>query len=102
MLWDSLGKERRAGQATYQHPKDRHETVVRRSAFTRVEILEFETTRELSIDEIMGFQLSTSYASPAQLGDKVEAFRNTLKRELTRSTSQKSSSEMTQVPETLG
>jgi ubiquinone/menaquinone biosynthesis C-methylase UbiE len=77
-----LGKERRAGKSTYQHPETRHETVLEKSAFHNVTKTSFESEIDLSADQIIGLQLSTSYASPALLGDRIDAFRADLMRGL--------------------
>lgn len=79
-----LGKERRAGKGAYEHPEKRHETVLRESTFHNVTERSFESETDLSAEHIIGLQLSTSYASPALLGDKVDAFRADLMQGLLR------------------
>jgi SAM-dependent methyltransferase len=82
VIAEFLGSERRAGAGVYNHPKDRHEIVLARSAFSAVERKTFVVPKVLSIDDIIGLQLSTSYASPAQLGDKIDAFCSSLRNRL--------------------
>jgi hypothetical protein len=82
VIVEFLGPSRRAGAGTYEDPPESHETVLRRSAFRKVETHRLETAWPLKVDDIVGLQLSSSYASPALLGDRVEAFRNTLTRRL--------------------
>jgi len=77
-----LGPWRRAGSGTYTHPARTHEQVLGDSAFDVLEQRRFTSTRRLSVDEVIGQQLSTSYASPAQLGDLLPAFRAELSRRL--------------------
>jgi ubiquinone/menaquinone biosynthesis C-methylase UbiE len=77
-----LGPHRVAGTGTYNDPPERHEAVLRKSAFSHVEELTFELERVMSIEDIVGLQLSTSYASPAQLGSRLEEFRNVLRERL--------------------
>jgi SAM-dependent methyltransferase len=73
-----LGTERRAGSGTYMHPKRRHAQVLRSSVFDRIETYQFEKRFSLSIDDIIGLQLSMSFASTVQLGDKLNAFKSAL------------------------
>lgn len=77
-----LGPRRRAGRGIYSHPKRTHEQVLLDSAFGRLETRRFTSTRLLTIDEVIGQQLSTSYASPMQLGDRLPEFRAELTRRL--------------------
>jgi len=79
-----LGAERRAGTGTYRHPADRHEVVLARSAFNKVDKLSFSARQELTTEEIIGLQLSTSYASPAQLGPRLGEFESALRTRLLR------------------
>lgn len=77
-----LGADRRAGKGTYEHPKARHQDVLKGSAFSHVETYQYPFSVELSVEEVIGLQLSTSYASPAQLGGKVDLFREKVSTEL--------------------
>jgi SAM-dependent methyltransferase len=78
LLVELLGPERRAGGGTYHHPAERHEAVLERSPFPRIESYRFEVPETLTTAEVIGLQLSTSYASPAQLGPHLDAFRTEL------------------------
>jgi ubiquinone/menaquinone biosynthesis C-methylase UbiE len=82
VVTEFLGPERRAGRGTYSHPKRTHEDVLLSSAFRQVQSRRFTSTRLLTIEEIIGQQLSTSYASPMQLGERLPAFREELTRRL--------------------
>ncbi|GAB3838134.1 hypothetical protein [Dactylosporangium cerinum] len=82
VVTEFLGPRRRAGSGTYSHPKRSHEQVLASSAFGAVEAHRFTTTRPLSVDAVIGQQLSTSYASPTQLGDRLPDFRRELARRL--------------------
>ncbi|MEV4463728.1 class I SAM-dependent methyltransferase [Micromonospora echinofusca] len=77
-----LGPRRRAGSGTYSHPERTHQQVLADSAFHVVEQRRFTTHRLLSVDEVIGQQLSTSYASPVQLGERLPEFRRELARRL--------------------
>ncbi|MDH6108192.1 SAM-dependent methyltransferase [Kitasatospora sp. MAP12-15] len=82
VVTEFLGPQRRAGRGTYSHPKRGHEEVLLDSAFRRLETSRFTATRLLSVDEVVGQQLSTSYASPVQLGERMGEFRAELTRRL--------------------
>jgi ubiquinone/menaquinone biosynthesis C-methylase UbiE len=77
-----LGKERRAGKGTYRHPEKRHEVILKESPFHNITETSFENEFDLSVEHIVGLQLSSSYASPALLGDRVDAFRADLTQKL--------------------
>ena len=78
VIVEFLGPERRAGTGVYNHPVDRHEVVLARSPFSNVEKLIFASSRTVTVDDLVGLQLSTSYASPAQLRDRLSAFKSAL------------------------
>jgi SAM-dependent methyltransferase len=84
VVTEFLGPQRRAGRGTYDHPQRTHEHVLRDSAFDHLQTHRFTSTRRLSIDDVIGQQLSTSYASPGQLGDRLPQFRSELARRLRR------------------
>lgn len=78
VIVEFLGPRRRAGTGTYDHPKDTHADILLRSAFSSVETIEFTTQMEMTAESIVGLQLSTSYASPALLGDRIDEFREAI------------------------
>lgn len=78
VIAEFLGPQRRAGTGTYDDPPERHETVLARSAFRTVETHNLATRHLLSVEDVVGLQLSSSYASPALLGERVDAFCETL------------------------
>lgn len=78
VIVEFLGPERRAGGGVYKHPAERHEVVLARSPFSRVEKLAFVISKTITVNEIVGLQLSTSYASPAQLGPRLDEFKQRL------------------------
>jgi SAM-dependent methyltransferase len=83
VITEMLGAARRAGAGTYEHPPERHEAILERSPFSQVEVHRFEKQHAMTVDDIVGLQLSTSYASPRQLGDRLDSFRAELARRLT-------------------
>jgi ubiquinone/menaquinone biosynthesis C-methylase UbiE len=77
-----LGAERRAGSGTYQHPPERHETIIRRSTFSALERHEFPVRRTWTVESVIGMAYTYSWASRAQLGDRVPEFEQTLRERL--------------------
>lgn len=74
-----LGPERRAGSGTYSHPKERHQDVLARSPFSKVDTARWDHTLTRTVDEVIGWTFSLSYSSPAQLGGKKNAFEHDLR-----------------------
>lgn len=74
-----LGPERRAGSGTYGHPVDRHEVALASSAFSRVDIHRFPSPRKWTIDEMVGLTLSSSFAAPALLRERLPAFQQAVR-----------------------
>lgn len=64
-----LGARRRAGTGIYCH-----RDVLASSAFCAVDTLTWSWSRQLSVEEVTGLQLSYSFSSPALLGGKAPAF----------------------------
>lgn len=78
-----LGPRRRAGSGTYEHPAERHEEVLRRSLFSKVETRCWQRTLHRSLDQVVGLQFSYSFSSPAQLGRHRHAYEADLRAALT-------------------
>ncbi len=74
-----LGEQRRAGSGSYRHPPERHEAVIARSAFRRMEHYRLNYRAVRDIDWIVGNLYSTSFASPAVLGERREGFERDLR-----------------------
>jgi hypothetical protein len=79
-----LGPHRRAGSGIYQPPNELHESVLSRSPFSHVERIVINRVAETSVDDLVGLQLSRSYASPALLGDRQQEFCARLRERLLR------------------
>jgi SAM-dependent methyltransferase len=79
-----LGPDRRAAGGTFQHAAERHEAVLARSAFGHLDRARITSVEERTVEEIIGLLLSTSYASPALLGGRLDAFRRVLTERLLR------------------
>ncbi len=77
-----LGEQRRAGTSSYSAPLERHDAVIARSNFKKMEVHAIEYNWRWTMDSFIGFLYSTSFCSPAVLGDKREGFENDLRRAL--------------------
>lgn len=77
-----LGEVRRAGSSTYTNRQERHEVVIARSPFNRLETYELKYRRRWDIESIIGHLYSTSFCSIAVLGDKREPFEKDLRETL--------------------
>jgi ubiquinone/menaquinone biosynthesis C-methylase UbiE len=77
-----LGEQRRAGSGIYTAPTERYEVVIARSPLRAGETLQFTQERRWTVDDIIGFYYSTSFASPYVLGDKREAYEADLRQAL--------------------
>lgn len=76
------GKERRAGDSTYTHPKERHQEIIARSKFD-LEIHQLPSYKyKWTIPSIIGNIYSTSYGSPRFLADNQVLFEEDLKKTL--------------------
>ncbi len=56
-----------------------HREVLERSAFARIRSSAWSWTRQLSVDEVIGLQLSYSFSTPARLGNRVEEFSDEIR-----------------------
>lgn len=79
-----LGKERRAGDSFYVPPKKRYEQRIDESPFQTFQKATFDYSTNRTIDDIIGFLYSTSYASKRLLGDKADDFEREMREELFR------------------
>lgn len=78
VIGEFLGTRRRCGSGFFPAVSGSHLDLLQRSAFNQVTIVRIPVREELSVDQVIGLQLSTSYASPALLGADLEKFRETL------------------------
>lgn len=78
-----VGKDRKAGKTgLYQEPKDRFEDIIDRSRFVGRESFAGDYEEKWTIDEIIGYLHSTSFASAEVLGDKWSAFEAEVREKL--------------------
>lgn len=69
-----LGPKRLAGSGTWSPPPLRHPDVLRASPFSEVMTVPWTWQRRLTVDDVVGLQFSYSFSTPAQFGDRAEAF----------------------------
>ncbi|MGH7948356.1 MAG: class I SAM-dependent methyltransferase [Candidatus Binataceae bacterium] len=69
-----LGATRRAGEGAFEHPTERHETVLVRSPFVRLTKLTESREHAWTVDSILGVLYSTSFCSRRLLGDRINQF----------------------------
>lgn len=68
-----LGPQRRAGSGKYDEALDPHELVLINAGY-RLEEIKYQHSHTWTLDELIGNLYSTSFASPAVLGDNKSAF----------------------------
>ncbi len=81
VLEEFLGPERRAGNGVYRRG-DRHEVMLRRTRFQNIQTRDILEPEIWTLDEIVGFLYSTSFASTYVLGDLRPAFEAAIRERL--------------------
>jgi SAM-dependent methyltransferase len=76
-----LGAQRRAGGGVFQ-AGERHEEALRRTRFEKIEMIDIPVREQWSVEQILGYLASTSYASKAVLGDRATAVETEVRRSL--------------------
>lgn len=80
-----LGVERRAGTGKFKEAakgNDSFEEILKRSPFSVVDERSYPMKRQQTLDEVVGRIYSTSFANPAVLGEKRDAFERDLREAL--------------------
>lgn len=83
ILAEFLGDYRRAGSGTYRRPTPYTQDLAG-SAFTEWEQLKVPVRRERSLDSVIGYLHSTSFAAPHLFSDRLAEFDATLRERLPR------------------
>ena len=78
VIKEFLGEKRRAGDGTYTEPKDRFENIIARSKFQRFQTYTDTWTVQRTVEDILGYLASTSFASQRLFGDRLSDFEKTL------------------------
>jgi SAM-dependent methyltransferase len=81
VLKEWLGPERRAGSGVYRQ-SELHQHILERTRFKNLRITNIPVRERSSIDQLVGYLFSTSYASPAVLGENKEGFEQTIRQRL--------------------
>lgn len=74
-----LGERRRAGSGYYERAERSHEELLRDSPFGEIEVGSTSETVTWSLDEVVGYLYSTSFANKEVLGERVEVFEADLR-----------------------
>jgi ubiquinone/menaquinone biosynthesis C-methylase UbiE len=79
-----LGSSHWAGPGVdYVEPLGGHEEILRRSSFHEITVVRTDYTLSVTLDQLVGLQLTYAYSSPAVLGEKRAAFEADLRSTLT-------------------
>ena len=76
--WDYSGRLKKK----IQNDEDKNEEIFAQSPFPSTEAIEFPVRTMLTVDEIIGHQLSTSYIDPVLVGERNDEFRDRLTKRL--------------------
>ncbi|MDR2997022.1 MAG: methyltransferase domain-containing protein [Microbacterium sp.] len=82
VVQDVLGERRRAGAGTYDRPAGRFEDEIAEAGFQEVTTTRVPVVRTRTVDSVIGLMHSTSFASPAVLGDRAGEFDRRLRERL--------------------
>lgn len=75
-----LGSYPAAGpHESYREPGEDHESVLRRSRFSKIAVTRADYRISFTTDELVGSQLSYAYSSPAVLGEQRDRFEDTVR-----------------------
>jgi ubiquinone/menaquinone biosynthesis C-methylase UbiE len=75
-----FGPHRLAGPGVlFRYLIEDHETVLRRSAFSRMRVLRTDQSVCFTLDELVGLQFTYAFSSPAVLGDRRDAYERELR-----------------------
>jgi trans-aconitate methyltransferase len=74
VIEEVIGPRRRAGQGEFRRPPEPHEVVMAGHGFSDVMQYDFLTPHTWTLDSVLGYLRSTSFASRAVLGSKAEEF----------------------------
>lgn len=77
-----LGKERRAGEKTFKQSDESWEDLIARSSFKFIKVYDMPIVRKWNIESIIGWLLSSSFASPDYFGNKLDLFKKDVEKAL--------------------
>ncbi len=82
IIQDFLGEQRRAGGGVFNHHDRPYSEIMRESAFNNVEERRVPVQRFWSVESILGYLYSTSFAAPHLFGDRLAEFEAAVTRVL--------------------
>lgn len=82
VIQEVLGEARRAGSGRYERPARSYEQDILEADFTGITAIGIPVQRTRTIDSVIGLLHSTSFASPAVLGSRLEEFDSRIRDEL--------------------
>lgn len=82
VVQEFLGTERRAGNGMYSRPRHDYADDLLAAGFTDLTTVTIPVRRTRSVDSVIGYLHSTSFASPAQLGERIDAFDDRIRQVL--------------------
>lgn len=74
LIKDFLGEERRAGSGTFKHHSRPYSGILEESTFSQVEELTVPVEPTWTVDTILGYLYSTTFAAPNLFGDRLTEF----------------------------
>jgi trans-aconitate methyltransferase len=78
VIEEFIGPRRRAGQGVFRQPAEPHEVVMASHGYSNVAQYDFLTPHTWTLDDILGYLRSTSFASRAVLADRADEFDRVL------------------------
>ncbi|HSX27846.1 MAG TPA: class I SAM-dependent methyltransferase [Candidatus Saccharimonadales bacterium] len=82
VVQEILGQERRAGDDLFNPPKEPFSQIFAASAFSKVEEFSVHVERTWTVDQIIGYLYSNSFAAKPLFGDYVEQFESAVHQRL--------------------
>jgi SAM-dependent methyltransferase len=77
-----LGEERRAGKGKFKASDEPWDDIITRSAFRFIKIHDVPIVRSWDIESIIGYLFSTSFAAPRLFGNRLDEFKEEVKKTL--------------------
>lgn len=82
IVQEILGQERRSGDGIFMPPKEPYREMLQASAFSTIEEFDLPVERTWTIDQIIGYLYSTSFAAKSLFGDYVDQFESAVRQRL--------------------
>lgn len=82
LIQELLGTERRAGEGSFVHHSRPYVDILRESAFHQLEQTTFPVSRTRTVESVIGYLHSTSFAAPHLFGERLDDFQQEARRRL--------------------